>query len=69
MTKRKSKEKTSGSPSGEVGYGRPPKNTRFKSGQSGNPKGRPAGRPNAKTTIARVISEKVPVREGEKLGR
>lgn len=25
----------------EVGYGKPPKNTRFKKGQSGNPKGRP----------------------------
>lgn len=25
----------------EVGYGKPPKNTRFKTGQSGNPKGRP----------------------------
>lgn len=25
----------------EVGYGKPPKHTRFKKGQSGNPKGRP----------------------------
>jgi hypothetical protein len=32
-------------PKGEyrVGYGRPPLNTRFKSGHSGNPKGRPKG--------------------------
>jgi hypothetical protein len=26
-----------------VGYGRPPKRTQFKSGQSGNPRGRPIG--------------------------
>ncbi len=26
---------------GKVGYGKPPKHTRFQAGQSGNPKGRP----------------------------
>ena len=31
----------------EVGYGKPPKATRFKAGQSGNPKGRPKGSRNA----------------------
>jgi hypothetical protein len=49
-----------------VGFGRPPAQTRFKPGQSGNPKGRPVGRSNAKTTIARVINETIPVREGQK---
>lgn len=33
----------------EVGYGRPPTATRFRPGQSGNPKGRPKGSRNAKT--------------------
>lgn len=50
----------------EVGYGQPPMHTRFKPGESGNPRGRPAGRPNAKTTVARVINETVPVHEGER---
>lgn len=30
----------------EVGYGKPPKNTQFKTGLSGNPKGRPPGSKN-----------------------
>ncbi len=30
----------------EVGFGKPPKDTRFKSGRSGNPKGRPKGSKN-----------------------
>jgi hypothetical protein len=30
----------------DVGYGKPPVNTRFKAGQSGNPKGRPKGSSN-----------------------
>jgi hypothetical protein len=49
-----------------VGYGRPPIHARFKPGESGNPNGRPAGHPNAKSTVARVINEKVAVREGQK---
>lgn len=30
-------------PGYDVGYGRPPEETRFKKGQSGNPRGRPKG--------------------------
>jgi Family of unknown function (DUF5681) len=49
-----------------VGYKRPPVDSRFKPGQSGNPKGRPAGSSNAKTTVQRVMNERVSVRRGEK---
>jgi hypothetical protein len=35
----------------EVGYGKPPKETRFKPGQSGNPKGRPKGATNRKPAL------------------
>lgn len=48
-----------------VGYGRPPHETRFKPGQSGNPRGRPRGRGNMKTVVKRVMNEKVAVRQGE----
>lgn len=36
----------------EVGHGKPPEATRFKPGQSGNPKGRPKGSRNAKPSLA-----------------
>jgi hypothetical protein len=50
----------------KVGYKRPPIHSRFKPGQSGNPKGRPAGSANAKTTVQRVMNERVSVRRGQK---
>lgn len=37
-----------------VGYGKPPKHTQFKPGQSGNPNGRPRG---SKSFRSRVMSE------------
>jgi hypothetical protein len=42
----------------QVGYGRPPQHTRFKRGQSGNPRGRRPGQPNMKTAIQRVLTAK-----------
>lgn len=48
----------------EVGYGKPPKHTRFKPGQSGNPKGRPKGTKNLKTDLIEELSETIDIREG-----
>ena len=51
----------------EVGYGKPPKHSQFKPGQSGNLKGRPAGVRNFKTELNEVINSKVTVnRDGRK---
>jgi uncharacterized protein DUF5681 len=50
----------------EVGYGRPPRGSRFKAGQSGNPKGRPRGSKNLKTDLSEELQEKILVREGER---
>jgi len=47
----------------EVGYGRPPKHTRFQKGQSGNPKGRPKGSRNFATELEEVLEAPVPVTE------
>ena len=46
-----------------VGYGRPPKQTRFQTGQSGNPRGRPKGAPNLATVLARTLMEPVVITE------
>lgn len=47
----------------EVGYGKPPKATRFKAGQSGNPKGRAKGSLNAATLMQQLVAERVMVVE------
>jgi hypothetical protein len=48
----------------KVGYGRPPLATRFRAGQSGNPRGRPRGAKNLSTLTREKLQAKVPVREG-----
>ena len=48
----------------EVGFGKPPKHTQFKKGQSGNASGRPKGTPNLKTAIEKAMKIKVTVRKG-----
>jgi|307.fasta_scaffold696174_1 hypothetical protein len=47
----------------EVGYGKPPSHTRFKKGQSGNPRGRPCGSKNLKTLLSEALNEPVIITE------
>ena len=47
----------------EVGYGKPPRQTRFAKGQSGNPRGRPSGAKNFKTLLSEALNEPVIVTE------
>jgi hypothetical protein len=53
----------------EVGRGKPPLGTRFKKGQSGNPKGRPRGTKNLKTDLMEELQETIVVREGDRTVR
>jgi hypothetical protein len=47
----------------EVGFGRPPKSTRFAKGKSGNPNGRPKGSKNLATLFREIGEEQVTVTE------
>ena len=54
------KERRPGDPY-EVGFGKPPKRTRFKKGRSGNPKGRPPRKPDVYSELTKVLREKVTI--------
>jgi hypothetical protein len=49
-----------------VGYGKPPKHTQWKKGQSGNPSGRRKKEPTFFETYKSILNEKVPVIENGK---
>lgn len=50
----------------EVGYKKPPKSKQFKSGQSGNPKGRPKKSKNFFTLLDQALDQEVVVHENGK---
>lgn len=46
-----------------VGYGKPPKEHRFRKGQSGNPRGRPRGAKSSKDLLEKILSTKLTVHD------
>jgi hypothetical protein len=52
-----------------VGYGRPPAETRFKPGVSGNPKGRSKKMPSFSDVTEQVLNERVEMRVGDQVLR
>ncbi len=50
----------------KVGFGRPPEHSRFKPGQSGNPRGRARGASNFLTDVTKELNEQIRVREGDR---
>ena len=53
----------------DFGYRKPPMHSRFKPGQSGNPKGRPKGRKNIRTALHDVLDQTVTINENGRLRR
>ena len=52
-----------------VGYGKPPPHTRFRAGQSGNPRGRPKGSRTMITILTHELDQWVTVRENGRTQR
>jgi hypothetical protein len=56
-------------PEQAVGYGRPPKATQFKKGQSGNPKGRPKGSRPVGAVLQEILGQRISVTENGRTRR
>ncbi len=56
-------ERDHASASYEVGYGKPPRETRFRPGHSGNPRGRPKKPKSIQERFERELARKVAVRD------
>jgi hypothetical protein len=56
-------------PDDAVGYGRPPKATQFKKGQSGNPKGRPKGSRPVGAVLQEILGQRIAVTENGRTRR
>lgn len=46
-----------------IGFKKPPKQSQFQPGSSGNPKGRPKGSKNLKTDLIEELAEKIGIKE------
>jgi len=62
---KKSKLETSDT-SSDVGYGKPPKATRFRKGRSGNPKGRQRGDENLLSVFKRMVTKRIKIKEDDR---
>ena len=52
-----------------VGYGKPPAHTRFRKGQSGNPRGRPRGSKSMVSLLEDVLRQQISVTEQGQMRR
>jgi hypothetical protein len=50
----------------DIGYGKPPEETRFPKGKSGNPKGRPKGSRNTYKLLEDLLAQKVTITQDGK---
>ena len=66
MRRRRSRRSKNGSSASTytTGYKKPPKEHRFRPGQSGNANGRPKGRKNSATLLCEILDRKIEVRNG-----